>query len=116
MEQDYVALAGKNPPNPELSPEERKMAEQVFTPTSDIGAYIDGVKKAGYAEGLHRVMQFEAYNLADGSRSALEVFETVQAEALSAGEWYYGTVTPSAVLDALTRGVAAGAFSLGEPR
>jgi hypothetical protein len=116
IEQDYVALAGKNPPNPELSPEERKMAEQVFTPTSDIGAYIDGVKKAGYAEGLHRVMQFEAYNLADGSRSALEVFETVQAEALSAGEWYYGTVTPSAVLDALTRGVAAGAFSLGEPR
>ena len=40
------------------------------------------------------MMRFEVLNFADGRRSAFEVYEAVAAEALSAGEWYYGRVTP----------------------
>ena len=45
-------------------------------------------------DGLHAMMQFEVYNFADGRRSALEVYEAVAAEALSAGRWYYGNGDP----------------------
>ena len=53
-------------------------------------------------DGLHAMMQFEVYNFADGQRSALEVYDAVAAEALSAGRWYYGKVTPAGVREAET--------------
>jgi hypothetical protein len=40
------------------------------------------------------------------------VYETVAAEALSAGEWYYGRVGPADVLALLERAAEAGAYSL----
>ena len=58
------------------------------------------------------MMRFEALNFADGRRSAFEVYEAVAAEALSAGEWYYGRVTSADVLAVLDSGVAAGAFTV----
>ena len=58
------------------------------------------------------MMRFEVLNFADGRRSAFEVYEAVAAEALSAGEWYYGRVTPADVLELLDAGVAAGAFTV----
>jgi hypothetical protein len=62
--------------------------------------------------GLHPVMQFEVFNFADGRRNAYEVYEAVAAEAMSAGGFYYGEVKPESVLEALERGVKAGAFTL----
>src|SRR5262249_50782968 len=103
LERAYAALAGKNPPNVELSREEHAMAEQVFVPTADLKAYdaaIDAVKKV---EGLHDVMLFEVFNFADGRRTAYDVYEAVAAEALAAGAWQYGSVKPAAVLEALEK-------------
>ena len=51
-------------------------------------------------------------NFADGRRSAWEVYEAVAAEALSAGEWYYGRVTPQDVQAALDAAAAKGAFTV----
>ena len=42
-------------------------------------------------------MQFAAMNWIDGRRDAAEIARRVQAEALSAGTWYYGEVTPELV-------------------
>jgi hypothetical protein len=115
LEWAYVAVAGKNPPNVEPSKSEREMMTQVFQPTSDFGTWTDSLKAVKMVPGLHPVMQFETMNFADGRRNAFEVYEAVAAEALSAGSWYYGEVTPEKVLEALTRAAQAGAFTL-KPR
>ena len=46
---------------------------------------------------LTNLMQFAAMNWIDGKRNASEIARRVQAEALSAGAWYYGEVTPELV-------------------
>ena len=46
---------------------------------------------------LTSLMQFAAMNWIDGKRNAAEIARRVQAEALSAGAWYYGEVTPELV-------------------
>jgi hypothetical protein len=57
------------------------------------------------------MMRFEALNFADGRRSALEVYDAVAAEALSAGDWYFGRVTPQDVGALLEAAAKAGAFT-----
>jgi hypothetical protein len=57
-------------------------------------------------------MEFEVLNFADGTRTAWEVYEAVAAEALSAGEWYYGTVSPRDVLSVLDSAREAGVFTV----
>ena len=88
------------------------MMAKVFVPASDIGAFKDAIDKVKPVDGLHAMMRFEVYNFADGRRNAYEVYEAVAAEALSAGEWYYGTVKPADVLEALERAAKAGAFTV----
>ena len=83
----------------------------VYVPVADLGAWYDAMEKVRPVPGLHRMMQFEAYNFADGRRSALEVYEAVAAEALAAGAWYYGTVQAADVREALERAARAGAFT-----
>ena len=77
-----------------------------------MGAFADAVKKAKAVAGLHPMMRFETLNFADGKRNAHEVYQAVAAEALSAGEWYYGTVKPADVLETLEGAARAGAFSM----
>jgi peptidase M28-like protein len=108
----WLAMTGTAAPRPADTAEERDMAGRVYAPAADIGAFEDAMEKVKPVEGLHAMMRFEVYNFADGRRSALDVYRAVAAEALSAGEWYYGTVAPADVLEALERGVKAGAFSL----
>jgi hypothetical protein len=88
------------------------MAEKVYLPLPDAAAFEDALDKMRPAGALHPMMRFEVLNFADGRRSAFEVYEAVAAEALSAGEWYYGRVTPKDVLAVLDSGVAAGAFTV----
>jgi hypothetical protein len=111
LERAYAAIAGQGVPNVELTPDEQKMAEQVFVPVTDVAAWQDAMAKVRPVDGLHPMMRFEAYNFADGKRTAWEVYEAVSAEALSAGEWYYGVVRPADVLEALDRAAQAGAFT-----
>jgi hypothetical protein len=112
LERAWTALTGRGIPNLALSPDEQRMAEQVFVPVADIGATHDALQKVKPTDGLHAMMRFEVYNFADGRRSAWDVYEAVAAEALSAGEWYYGQVRPADVLDALEKAAAAGAFTV----
>jgi len=112
LEKAYVAMTGQNPPNLQPSKEEREMARRVYVPVSDPGAWQDALDKLKPVPGLHPMMRFEVLNLADGRRSAYDIYETVSAEALSAGAWYYGSVSAADVLETLERAVKAGALSL----
>ncbi|HUQ50204.1 MAG TPA: M28 family peptidase [Terriglobales bacterium] len=64
--------------------------------------------------GLHPVMRYEAFNLADGKRTLWDIYTTLRAETLSAGEWYYGRVTPPMVEELFKNAAAAGILTLGD--
>ena len=112
LERTYTAITGQNPPNLDLGQEERAMAAKVFAPVTDIGAVEDALRNVKAVEGLHPTMRFEALNFADGKRNAYEVYEAVAAEALSAGEWYFGAVKPADVLELLERAARAGVLTV----
>jgi hypothetical protein len=112
LERAYTAITGRKPPNLDLSKEERAMAVTVFVPVADVGTFKDAIEKAKPVETLHAMMRFEALNFADGKRSVWEVYEAVAAEALAAGEWYYGAVSPEDVMETLERAARAGAFTV----
>jgi hypothetical protein len=116
LERAYTALFGAGLPNPELTREEQAMATQVFVPVAAYGAWLDAMDRLRPTDALHAMMRFETYNFADGRRTAWEVYESVAAEALSAGEWYYGRVRPADVLEALNKAVEAGAFTVKKAR
>jgi hypothetical protein len=108
----WTAMTGRPAPAEALTSEEQDMAGRVYVPLADVGAFADAMETVKPVEGLHAMMRFEAYNFADGRRTALDVYRAVAAEALSAGDWYYGTVKPADVLEALDRAAGAGAFTL----
>jgi hypothetical protein len=111
VERAWTAITGRNLPNVDPERDEQAMDAVVYVPVADLSAWLDAMEKVKPVEGLHRMMQFEAYNFADGKRSALEVYEAVAAEALTAGRWYYGAVRPADVREALERAARAGAFT-----
>lgn len=111
----WVDATGEaSPPEPVLDATERAMAGKVFGPVDDLVAVMDGVDAMGSVGELHPMMRFEVLNFADGHRTALEVYEAVAAQALAAGEWYYGDVRPAEVLRVLEAAVANGAFRVRE--
>jgi len=112
LDKAWTAITGGPPPAAPDTKEEREMAGRVYEPLADIGAFETAMEKVKPVEGLHAMMRFETYNFADGRRTALEVYRAVAAEALSAGDWYYGTVAPADVAEALERAARAGAFTL----
>ena len=113
LERGYTGLTGQNVPNVELDKDQREMADKVYVPLADAAAFEDALDRmAATGARLHPMMRFEALNFADGRRSAWEVYEAVAAEALSAGDWYFGTVTPADVAAVLEAGAKAGAFTV----
>ncbi|MCM2254682.1 MAG: M28 family peptidase [Vicinamibacteria bacterium] len=111
LERAFTAFTGQQPPNVALSAEERKMAEEVYAPLKDPVAWESAMDKAKLPSGLHPIVRFEILNLADGRRTTLEVHDVVAAQALSAGAWYYGTVTPAQVKAVLEAAATAGAYT-----
>jgi hypothetical protein len=112
LDKAWTAMTGGPPPAASDTKEEKEMAGRVYVPVADIGAFEDAMEKVKPVEDLHAMMRFETYNFADGRRTALEVYRAVAAEALSAGDWYYGKVAPADVEEALERAATAGAFTL----
>jgi hypothetical protein len=112
----YAAIAGGAPAETPLSADEQALAKKVYAPVADLGTWQDAMVKIKAVEGLHSMMRFEVYNFADGRRTALEVYQSVAAEALSAGAWYYGEVRPADVREALERAVQAGAYTVRDAR
>jgi hypothetical protein len=112
FEKAYTSITGKNPPNVEPGKTERDLMERVYVPVAELGAWYDAMEDVKPVDGLHSIMLWETFNFADGRRNAYEVYEAVSAEAASAGDWYFGTVTPEKVLEALEHATKAGAFTL----
>ena len=63
-------------------------------------------------EDLHWHYTFEVNNLIDGKRSVLDIYRIVRAAALSAGDWYYGSVELAAVNKLLDGLEKAGAITI----
>jgi hypothetical protein len=112
LDEAWTAITASAVPDLARTAEEEELAALVYVRTKDIGAYQDAMDRVKAVDGLHAMMQFEVYNFSDGRRSALEVYDAVAAEALSAGRWYYGRVTPAGVREALERATKAGAFTV----
>lgn len=108
----YRGIAGSAPRTAAPSPAEQTLASRVYAPVGTVAAWQDALPKIGATSGLHAMMRFEALNFVDGKRTGLEVYEATAAQALAAGEWYYGDVTPEEILDLLEKMHKAGGFTL----
>lgn len=89
----YQALTGAAPPRPALTAREHALAARVPALVDSVKQYLAGRAGLRRPPQLHPLMAYEALNFVDGTRSYLEIFRAVQAEADAAGAWYYGTVT-----------------------
>jgi len=109
----YFKVAGTNRlPERPLTDEEKAMAALV---PKNVGGLAEYFAKRGWSvgfPGLHSIMAKECYCFVDGKRSYLDIFRAVSAEAMSAGEFYYGRVSPSAVRGLLDKAVADGVLAL----
>jgi hypothetical protein len=92
-----------------LTAEEKEMAGRVPVNVEPLAEYFDKRGLSFAWPGLHPIMVRECYGFVDGKRSFLDIYRAVHAEAMSAGEFYYGEVTVEAVRglleDAVKKGV-----------
>jgi hypothetical protein len=113
LDAQYLQVSGeRKTPVPALSAEEKELALRVPV---NIDSLDDYFKKRGWSAGspdLHPIMAKECFCFVDGKRSFLDIYRAVQAEALSAGEFYYGRVTLEAVERLLNQAVDKGILKL----
>jgi hypothetical protein len=97
---------------PALTAEEKEMGGRVPVNAGTLDEYFG--RRGWFVDfpGLHPIMAKECYCFVDGTRSYLDIYRAVHAEALSAGEFYYGKVTPAAVRALLDGAVAKGVLKL----
>jgi hypothetical protein len=111
----YTALTGEaKPPAVDLTPLEREMAAKVPVNAGSLDEYFG---KRGWSvgfPGLHPILAKECYAFVDGKRSYLDIYRAVQAEAMAAGEYYYGRVEPLQVKVLLDQAVARGVLKRHE--
>lgn len=101
-------------PRSERSPHEKAAAERVPARTMSLAESLEKMMRRGGPgadiEGLHRLYQTEVRNLVDGKRTVLDIYRTVRAASLSAGEWYYSPVELDDVVAVLEASEKAGAI------
>lgn len=99
---------------PSLAPDETELAASKKIPVNHkvLDTYFE--KRVRNAEGttLHPTMRTELLNFVDGKRSYFDIYKALQAEALAAGSWYYGTVKLQDVVKVLDANIESGAMSL----
>jgi hypothetical protein len=88
----FVSLGGKKVPAV-LTDREKALSLKIPKVVGTPGDYMRAKGRAEAPKSLHPLMAWEALNYVDGQRSILDIYRIVQAEAMSAGEWYYGKVT-----------------------
>jgi hypothetical protein len=94
LERSYLAITGESRvPTLSLSPKERELAQRVPMLAAGPAEFLERRNRVRPVEGLHPLMAFEVLNFIDGSRSVLDIYNAVDAEARRAGAHYYGTVT-----------------------
>ncbi len=108
---NFRTLMGEDPPPPpELTDHEKQLSAKVPEVAVSVADYIRNRARSGGK--LHNLMAFETLNFVDGRRSYLDIYRAVRAEALAAGEWYYGSVPADAVEAVLDANVKAGVLRL----
>ena len=109
----YFLVSGDQKiPVPAPTAEEREMAGRVPVNIDSLDEYF---RKRGLTmarPGLHPIMVRECYCFVDGKRSFLDIYRAVHAEALSAGEFYYGQVSLDEVRGLLEDAVKKGVLKL----
>jgi hypothetical protein len=109
----YTSLTGEKAPPKKAVPADRQVsAAKVPALVDDVQGFLDKRDKIKRPDRLHPLMLYETLNFADGTRTYLDIYRAVSAEADSAGEWYYGTVTFDDVASALDSAVSAGILEL----
>ena len=112
LEEWYRALAGHKFNAPPPTDLEKTTGAQVPKNVEPLGDYLRRSAQLNGPETLHPVMQSEALNYVDGHRSVLDIYNAVRAESLSAGEWYYGKVTPADISGLFEAAQKAGAVEI----
>lgn len=102
------ATGQKLPPRRALTNIETQLAALRPVLIAGPGAFLTGRGQIAAVTGLHAYMAPEVASAVNGQRTALDIYRFVAAEAREAGEHYYGTVTPEAVLKYLQNLEAAG--------
>lgn len=118
LAEHYRLITGQSPPASAPTEEEQKLAARIpQLAAASVADYYDKKRaidsKAG--AGLHSLMKYEVLNFVDGKRSYLAIYRAVRAEALAAGEWYYGKVTLKDVAEYLDAAVKAGVLKIRIP-
>jgi hypothetical protein len=109
LREAYRRRTGRDAPaRVERSESERQLADLQPVVTGGPAEFLTGRNRIGGVRGLHSLMAFEVLNAMDGERSGLDIYRFVAAEAREAGEYYYGVVTPEAVLEYIGKVVEAG--------
>jgi len=93
---EWCRLLNRNQLPSATSADELELGSEVPTNNSSLTEYLR--LKLGVERG-NNLMLWEAMNYVDGKRSLLDIYRLVRGESLSAGEWYYGVVTPQQIKD-----------------
>jgi hypothetical protein len=108
----YKATTGKAAPKLSLSETERALSKKIPQNIDNVAEYFAKRGNVGLLPGLHSDMRYEVFNFVNGKNSYLDIFKAVQAEAISAGEFYYGRVSLETVVELLEKAVQAGCITL----
>ncbi|MFQ5632088.1 MAG: M28 family peptidase, partial [bacterium] len=108
----YNDLHGSNPKSIKLSNAESAAAKKIPENAATLETYFSNRGSVRFSSGLHSIMRAEVYNFVNGKRSYYDIYKAVRAEAVHAGEWYYGTVKLEDVVGLLDAAVDAGALVL----
>src|SRR5262245_46103078 len=106
-----LAPASSTPPP---TAEEQGANARVPSFVDDVAAFLEKRSKIKRPANLHPLMAYEVLNFADGVRSIGDIFRAVAAEADTAGDWYYGTVTLADVTSYLDSAADAGVVTMGK--
>ena len=107
----YQQVHGRRPPGVVLDAAEKAASKKVPV-NAPIPVYFERRNQVRVATELHPLMRDEVYNFVDGKRSYYDIYKAVRAEALAAGEWYYGRVKLEDVVALLDAAVEVGALIL----
>ena len=115
LDRHYCLVTGeKKPPALTLSAKEKELSTKVPKPIPSVEEYLTRRREMEGVKGLHYLMAYEILNFVDGKSSYLDIFHAVSAEALSAGEFYYGKVTLEMVEECLDNALKAGLITLSK--
>lgn len=109
LDEFFVSATGKSGAPKLVSEKERELSKRIPVNISNLTEYF---QKRTRIPGMHGEMQYEVLNFVNGKNSYLDIFKAVQAEAMSAGEFYYGVVKLEDVEKLLDKNVEAKVLTL----